>query len=357
MKYVETSPQSRDSIKSCLKTIDKHGHLHLASGSYFEDIIINIPVKLTGEPDTIIYGKIHVTPDTQTVSIDGITVSSETPLEIELARDVTVKNCKLIFMDTAVRVSGVNVSIESCVFEQQGGYNPYNVIVIGKAFDINIISNTHVKRDSYIDTFITTTSEPLSGTLRVQTNNIDIKNGHPGNFIVLRLEKQGNQRFRFDVTNNKFITSQNSPGGFVIVNSRNPLLTNTILETNPPSKICSNEVIHPVMGWLYMDTSSEPIKDKIYVNIHDNIFSGTRVPKPLYNTINDVMVLPVGGGDLCHWSKFVNTIAESDVSSNPPIEKFENEVINHSESSTTVLFAMLFAFFVVLVVVNIAKKF
>lgn len=353
MKYVKAYPNSSGGIKSCLKEIDNHGNIHLRQGAYFEDIIIDRPVKISAEDGVTLFGSIHILAETQTVSIDGLAVNSETPVIIDSARDISISNCRLVFSQTAVKLSGVNIRIDNCDFEQQGGSKSYSVIEIGKAFDMYISSNKHLKGESHMHSFIKTTGDALSGSLRVIDNLVEIKEGRPGNFILLSIDKQGNQKFRFDVKNNEFMSCQSSSGGFVVINSRDKRLMTTILETNPPSSICGNKVKHQSLGIVYIDVDSEPVKDKIYVNIYDNnMHSGSKAPKPLFNMINDVIMIPVSSHDTDNWCSFANIKPDTD-----PVHKLNNDVKKSSESPSTILFSIMFALFVVLVVISIARKY
>lgn len=336
MKYIEVTDIK--SLRGALERVEGHGHVRLLTGEFVGDISITRPVKLSGTDDAIISGCIKVQSGVQTVALENLRMAS---LVIDSARDVSVTGCRVTFADTGIRISGINISITGCEFIQRGKVSPYSCIVVGGCTNLNISKNIHLTRESSLHTFVKILPDVCSGTIHIGSNNIDVKTGSPGNFIHAQLTKCGSRKIRFHVSDNTFVTSQTASGGFMVIESKNPKLFSEVLDYDIPGMISGNRVVNPYRGWVFLDVVDTPVRGRVYFNVYNNSYSGIYTLKPLCHVVNDSLMLSQGiSQEVLPWEHFVNKVEKSDAAVTV------QETVS-SESSTTIVFALLFATLVV----------
>jgi hypothetical protein len=345
MKFLEVS--DIQTLRDALERVDRHGYVHLKPGKYLGDVSISYPVKITGDPDTIILGTLIIKSGVQTVSIENITIESQkTALVIDSARDVSLKRCRLSFAESAAQVSGTNISITDCEFVQRGKeMSPYTVVQVRGYSNMNISNNTHILREASLHSFIRILPEMCSGTFSVNSNNINVGGGSPGHFIHANLVTGGSRKVRFCVSDNIFLTSQTASGGFLTIESKSPKLFSDILDYETPGRISGNSVINPYRGWIFLDVIDKPIKPKIYFKVIKNTYTGIRTLRPLCHVVDDVLMLPSGlDHDLEPWKNLASVSEETTLVT-------PTETTTGDESILTLVYSGIFAVFIVILVI------
>lgn len=338
MRYIEVSDSI--SLESALKQVDGHGHIHLASGEYSRPILITRPVNLTGSPLSKISGNLTVRMGVKTVSLEGISFEGSR-LTIDSARDISIKNCRFNFTDTAIKLSGVNISVTGCDFVQVNSPSPYTVIVVSGCSDLDISSNTHVKQEASLHTFIRLLPNIYSGTIHIHSNDVNVGNGSPGHFTHISLTKCGMRKVRFSLADNIIATNQEASGGFLVIDSKNVNIFSEILDYENPGEISRNRIEYPYQGWVFLDVIGEPIPQKNYFMVDNNQYTGTYILKPLCHLVNDTLMLSSGlERDVAKW--------EHVVSSKYAVHTKESPV---GESFVTIIGAVGFAVIIVILTI------